>query len=186
MRRVTVLSVLVVVVVISAGVALQAQRHIDASRATDEAVRAMARQASSDDRITPDRDAPDRVKLAEAVALSRANDVEGAERAFAALLRRSEQPDVLHDARFDLANLYLRAGLRPELDPSRARGLIEIAKQRYREHLRERPDDPDARWNLERALLAAPEGEDAIDPDTGPPVKSVNVIVPDFAPTDLP
>ena len=39
--------------------------------------------------------------------------------------------------------------------------LIELAKQRYRDALRDRPDDWDARYNLERALWLAPEIETA-------------------------
>jgi mxaK protein len=37
--------------------------------------------------------------------------------------------------------------------------LVELAKQRYREVLRERPDDWDARHNLEHALRLSPELE---------------------------
>ena|GEM_PF-3320591 len=188
MRRLTVVASLLVLAGASAAIALQAQRRIDAATAINSAVAQASRIAreGGGERNASDRANADRVRLAEAIALSRANEVDAAERAFSALLRRSDEPDVVHDARFALANLYLRAGLRPEVDPSRARSLIEIAKQRYRDHLLSRPDDAHARWNLERALLAAPEGEEAVDPDTGPPVKSVNVIVPDFAPTDLP
>ena len=179
----------------SAAVALEAQRRLLAAQALEADVRTagqgapIERQASGD--ALPGEDpaagaVSARALLAEAIRLSGENDTDAAERAFAAVLRRSDDPAVLRDARFDLANLYLRAGLRPELEPARAAALVEIAKQRYRDHLRDDPDDMDARWNLERALRAAPEGEDAIDPGTAPPVKRVNVIVPDFAPTDLP
>ena len=127
-----------------------------------------------------------RARLARALALSAARDLDAAEPLLAALADGQEGEPLARDARFALANAYLREGLRPEADPARALAWLELAKQRYRDALRLDPDDPGVRYNLERALRRAPEGEDVRLVDVDDPVKSVDVIVPDFAPTDLP
>ena len=127
-----------------------------------------------------------RARLARALALSAARDLDAAEPLLAALADGQEGEPLARDARFALANAYLREGLRPETDPARALAWLELAKQRYRDALRLDPDDPGVRYNLERALRRAPEGEDVRLVDVDDPVKSVDVIVPDFAPTDLP
>ena len=129
-------------------------------------------------------DGAPRARLARALALSAARDLDAAEPLLAAL---AEEPGpVGRDARYALANAYLREGVRPEADPVRARAWLELAKQRYRDALRLAPDDADARYNLERALRRAPEGDDVRLVDVDDPTKSVDVIFPDFAPTDLP
>ena len=53
--------------------------------------------------------------------------------------------------------------------------LIELAKQSYRDLLREDPNDWDARYNLERALWLAPEVEQVIADDAEPADKEENV-----------
>ena len=56
--------------------------------------------------------------------------------------------------------LYLALGflfLLPLGDGSERTAMLELAKQRYRDLLRLRPGDWDARYNLERALRLAPE-----------------------------
>ena len=58
--------------------------------------------------------------------------------------------------------------LREAKHPGQALALIELAKEHYRELLRQDPDDWDARYNLERAqrLQPDPDGEDDSIPDT--------------------
>ena len=125
-----------------------------------------------------------RARLARALALGAAGEVEPAE---AILAELADGPGaVAADARFALANLYLREGAREGVDPARARAWLELAKARYRDALARAPGDVDARLNLERALRLAPEGEGAGPGTDLDPVKSVDVVFPDFAPTDLP
>ena len=141
--------------------------------------------AGADEAPVPPDEAP-RVRLARASAFAARGDVEAAERLFTSLAREHAGTPLGDAARLGLANRYLREGMREELDPRRAAPLLELAKQRYRDLLRERPGDWDARYNLERALRLAPENEDAAGEDADDPVKSVNVVVPGFTPKDLP
>jgi mxaK protein len=71
-------------------------------------------------------------------------------------------------ARFNSANLLLRQAmqLRDGAHPGQALAFVELAKEHYRDVLREAPDDWDARYNLERAQRLVPEPE---DPDDSPP-----------------
>lgn len=73
-------------------------------------------------------------------------------------------------ARYNSANLLLRQAveLRAAAHPGQALALIELAKEHYRELLRQDPEDWDARYNLERAqrLQPDPDGADESIPDT--------------------
>ena len=176
--------------------AFAASRWVELDRLarTERAVERAAAIGDASEGDVPDDDEPDgggagadaapRARLARALALSAARDLDAAEPLFASL---AEEPGAVgRDARYALANAYLREGMRPEVDPARARAWLELAKGRYRDALRLEPDDPDARYNLERALRLAPEGDEVRLVDVDDPTKSVDVIVPDFAPTDLP
>lgn len=124
-------------------------------------------------------------RLAWASALAVGGDVVGAEALFTELARRHGADPIGRAARLGLANRYLREGLASEAGPRHARPLFELAKQGYRDILRVHPGDADARYNLERALRAAPEAT-ARTADEYEPVKRVDVVVPDFVPRDLP
>lgn len=101
------------------------------------------------------------VRFARALALARAGDAEGAAKAYKALIQE-ERPDIRRAALFNLGNLRMREAL--DLGGgSTTLPLIELAKQSYRDLLREDPGDWDARYNLERALWLAPE----LDPPVG-------------------
>ena len=62
---------------------------------------------------------------------------------------------------------------------------MELAKQRYRDVLLINPQNWNARHNLELALRVAPEIAGG-KKDKRPPIKSVDVVVPDFILRDLP
>jgi mxaK protein len=72
-------------------------------------------------------------------------------------------------ARYNSANLLMRQALevRAGVQPGQAIPLIELAKEIYREVLRNDPGFWDARYNLERAqrLLPDPEEAEAAPPD---------------------
>jgi mxaK protein len=70
-------------------------------------------------------------------------------------------------ARFNSANLLLRQAmaLREGSQPGQAVPLIELAKETYREVLRNQPQHWPARYNLERAQRLLPDPEDL---DGGP------------------
>lgn len=125
------------------------------------------------------------VLLANANALSAGNDLAAASEGYADLIREQAGQPVGQAALFNLGNAYLREALRTGVDSQRGRPLVELAKQRYRDLLREMPQSWDARFNLERALQYAPElaGDDR---ERKPPVKRVRVITPDFDARDLP
>lgn len=123
--------------------------------------------------------------IKEANALSAGAEFERAEAAFDALIRLHGLDAIGLTARFNLANAYLRQGMRGDLDARQKTPMLELAKQRYRDLLRITPNDWDARYNLERTLQLAPKYA-ALADDNGDPIKSVRVIVPDFKAKDLP
>jgi mxaK protein len=72
-------------------------------------------------------------------------------------------------ALYNLGNLYMHDALRSSPDNAMsALPLIELAKQSYRDLLRENPANWDARYNLERALWLAPELAEGGVEDNGP------------------
>ncbi len=83
--------------------------------------------------------------------------------------------------------MYLRQGELAIAGGDAARGLpmVELAKQRYRDLLRDTPGDWDARYNLERALRLAPE-ENPLDADPQAPVGQQRIKADKLPPTDLP
>ena len=72
-------------------------------------------------------------------------------------------------ALYNLGNLYMQEVSRsgPE-NAMNALPWVELAKQSYRDLLRENPVDWDARYNLERALWLAPESAEGGVEDNGP------------------
>lgn len=126
--------------------------------------------------------------LAHANALSQGSSFEEAEFKFNDLIHQNGFNSIGQAAQFNLANAYLRQGLRSDATTSTSRLMLELAKQRYRNLLRVIPGDWDARYNLELALQLAPENAGSLitASDKADPVKSVRVIVPDFKMKDLP
>ncbi len=125
-------------------------------------------------------------RLALANAHSERGSFEAAEAAFNGLIRDKSSAATVRAAQFNLANAYLRQGMRDDLEASQRHSMLELAKQRYRDLLRLYPGDWDVRYNLELALRLAPENEKALAEDKIKPIKSVRVIVPDFKLKDLP
>jgi len=126
-----------------------------------------------------------RIVLAQAAALARAGNADAALRSFNALLAPGLMDDVARAALFDSGNLYLRQGLRATGNAAVFMPMLESAKQRYRDLLRADPSDWDARFNLERALRAAPEDAEAFDqpddrPLERPPNKMPELLAPDL------
>jgi mxaK protein len=108
-------------------------------------------------------------RFARALALARAGESESATKAYKALLREGRR-DLQERARFNLGNLYLRDALQLGAIPTfESLPLVELAKQSYRDLLREQPADWDARYNLERALRLAPESEQQAEEEEEPP-----------------
>ncbi|SAL79907.1 hypothetical protein AWB74_05622 [Caballeronia arvi] len=98
------------------------------------------------------------VRLARAVALSKAGRANDAQRLFDALIAQDDDQTLRAAALFDLANMQLREAAGPDAaGPIRSLPSLEQAKERYRATLRLAPGDWDARYNLERALWLAPE-----------------------------
>lgn len=82
------------------------------------------------------------------------------------------------DARYNSANIYLRwaLDLRSQEGEHQALPLIELAKQGYRDLLRKRHNDWDARYNLERALRLVSESEEESAAAGPPPLQSERAI----------
>ena len=96
-------------------------------------------------------------RFARAVLLARTNDLEEAAKAYKALIQ-GDRADLKRAALFNLGNLHFRSAL--DLGGgSSTLPLLELAKQSYRDLLREDPSDWDARYNLERTLWLAPEAD---------------------------
>lgn len=103
--------------------------------------------------------APARVVFAQAVALERAGRIEEALAVYAEAEALGSDA-VQHAARVNVANLYLRRGIqaaREDGNAARALTLVQLAKTGLRRALRERPDDWNARYNLELALRLLPD-----------------------------
>jgi len=114
--------------------------------------------------------------FARARALSRAGDYRDAAKTYK-LLIQGEKVELRTDARYNLGNLYLREALKNGAEAAiQSVPLIELAKQSYRDLLRDNPMDWDARYNLELALRLAPEVSDAAVVERGPEVWNKRVL----------
>jgi mxaK protein len=99
-------------------------------------------------------------RFARATVLSASGDFEAAAKGYKELVQ-GPRADLKRAALFNLGNLHMREALKNDVDGTgTALPLIELAKQNYRDLLREDPGDWDARYNLERALLLAQEAEE--------------------------
>lgn len=105
-----------------------------------------------------------RRQFAKAHELQRQRDFKAAVKAYAAIAP-DMQSQLQLDITFNLANLYFREAkqLREAGDNDLAMPLIELAKQNYREILRKDNKHWSAKYNLELALVLAPE-TDPVDP----------------------
>ena len=114
--------------------------------------------------------------FARALALSRTGDYRDAGKTYKTLIQ-NETPDLRPAAQYNLGNLYMREALKNGADAAiHSLPLIELAKQSYRDLLRDNPSDWDARYNLERALRLAPEASDAAIVESGPEVWNKRVL----------
>jgi mxaK protein len=119
--------------------------------------------------VLTDPQAPE-AHLVHAVQLAKV-DYDGALAAYKAIIQGNRE-DLRRIALYDLGNLHLHQALTAGLsDEAQSLPLIELAKQSYRDLLRKDPTDWDARYNLERALRLAPEGDDDANDDDSPPDK---------------
>ncbi len=88
----------------------------------------------------------------------------------------SENPDWIKNARFNLADIYIRQAIALETSdkPDARLPLIELAKENYRSILRSEPLHWPSRYNLARALQLLPDSdlqpqqEDDIMPERSP------------------
>lgn len=152
----------------------------------DRMVAQASRQGAADaSHDTRDDGAVRQVRLARAIALSKAGAYDSAGPLYEALIRDGRDDATGLAARFDLGNMYLRRGMTGTSSGTvRPAAMIEEAKAHYRALLRETPDDWDARYNLERALRLSPETRSA---PAAPDVESQrNVTVRDPQSKDLP
>lgn len=114
--------------------------------------------------------------FARARVLSRVGDYRDAAKTYK-LLIQGETVKLRADARYNLGNLYLREALKNGAETAiQSVPLIELAKQSYRDLLRDNPMDWDARYNLELALRLAPEVADAAIVESGPEVWNKRVL----------
>jgi mxaK protein len=154
-------------------------RLLDAQRSNVDVIRA---GAASDVAVKSPR-----VRLAQAVALSKAGQRDAAAKLYDGLITSADLDEIGQAALFDLANMYLREAIAAGgRNPIASTPLVELAKNRYRELLRAKPDDWDARYNLERALWLQPESAQAFDDGREPYEVRRMIKVPDVALGDLP
>jgi mxaK protein len=131
-----------------------------------------------------DRSVPE-AQFARAIALSRAGDYEGALLTYKAVVQ-GKRADLRRLALYNLGNLHMRAALKdPSAPTDQVLPLLELAKQSYRDLLRETPSDWDARYNLERALYLSPETQEDLA-DDGPPPPREHALSTNRAKLDLP
>lgn len=132
-----------------------------------------------------DADVPE-ARFARALALARAGESEVAMKMYKALIE-GDRRDLRHGARYNLGNLYMRDALKDGASEAfRSLPLVELAKQSYRDVLRDEPADWDARYNLARALQLAPEVEQEFEEEQEPPQKEQSVSTLQGVRIDLP
>ncbi|HSW06973.1 MxaK protein [Aquabacterium sp.] len=108
----------------------------------------------------PAADAAPQLQFAQAHALATSGSLDVALSRYQAL---HTDASLRQAARFNSANLLLRQAQRVRAgpQPGQAIPLIELAKELYRELLRDDPAHWDARYNLERAQRLLPDPEEA-------------------------
>jgi mxaK protein len=132
-----------------------------------------------------DDSAPE-ARFAHAAALAKAGEYDAALTAYKALIQ-GERSDLRLAASYNLGNLHLHEALKNGPDAAtESLPLIELAKQSYRDVLRNDPADWDARYNLERALWLAPEVDAGAAEDEGPPPPTERSVTTARARLDLP
>ena len=152
--------------------------RLDAIKGTNAAI--SSAQVSNFDPAVPE------ARFARALALARAGESDAAIKAYKALIE-GDRRDLSQAARYNLGNLYMRDALENGAAQAfRSLPLIELAKQSYRDVLRNEPADWDARYNLSRALLLAPEVEQVLEEKEDPPQKEQSVSTLQGARIDLP
>ena len=119
----------------------------------------------------PEAGMPPEALIGRAADLDARGDVEGALNLYK---RIEEQPGnpYAKDAAFDAATIYLRRAVAaggPASDPQTI-PLVELAKEGYRNLLRQDPDNWEARYNLDRALRLMPEEDDEDSGGGAPPI----------------
>ncbi len=119
----------------------------------------------------PEAGQPPEALLARAAALDEKGDFEAALNLYK---RLEEQPGHPYArlAAYNAATIYLRRAVAaggPSADPQTI-PLIELAKESYRNLLRQDPDQWDARYNLDRALRVIPEEDDEDAGGGNPPI----------------
>lgn len=177
MRRRSVHAVFGVVAAACAAVAGVQIVRLESARHVNSAIRSAS--VANLDRSVPE------AQVARAIALSRAGDYEGALVAYKAVVQ-GQRADLRRLALYNLGNLHMRAALKdPQATTDQVLPLIELAKQSYRDLLRETPEDWDARYNLERALYMAPEADEDVAND-GPPAPKEHSVSTNRAKLDLP
>lgn len=108
-------------------------------------------------------------RFAYANALFKAGNFEEAAKTYKVLIQ-GDREDLKLAALFNLGNLHMREALKNGADDAvNSLPLIELAKQNYRDLLRDNPSDWDARYNLERALWLAPEVDEQAGEDNNVP-----------------
>jgi mxaK protein len=123
--------------------------------------------------------APPEVRLAQARALAARGDFWAALTLYRQVAAGANGA-LRQAATYDEGNLLLREGvaLNAAGDEARAQPLLQLAKESYRQVLREHPGDWDAKYNLELALRWAPESDDEESLGSPPPinVKRSNIV----------
>ena len=116
-------------------------------------------------------DLPAQVKFAQAYALAAGGADQPALNRYRALQAHGPLGQA---AAYNSANLLLRQALvvRAGTQPGQAIALIELAKELYRDVLRDDPQHWDARYNLDRAQRLLPDPDEA--PEAAPPVINRN------------
>ena len=119
----------------------------------------------------PEAGMPPEALFARAAALDAKGDVEGALNAYKRIEEQTGNT-YARDAAYNSATIYLRraaAAGGPSADPQTI-PLVELAKEGYRNLLRQDPEYWDARYNLDRALRLMPEDDEEDSGGGAPPI----------------
>jgi mxaK protein len=131
--------------------------------------------AVSADAATLESSVPE-ARFARAAMLAKTDNFDEASKAYKAAIQE-DRSDLKRAALYNLGNLHMREAAKL-VGTSSALPFVELAKQNYRDLLREDPEDWDARYNLERALWISPELDQEADDENANAPEFVRRVAP--------
>jgi len=153
LHRQTIDRLIIGLIIVSAGLSAYALWQM---RSTDKQQALVAKALAGEPE--PDGASP-AVRIARAVYLTGDQQFEAALKIYQSVESAAPNKETVRVAQYNAANLNMREAFSLAADNERGRAppLVDIAKELYRQLLRESPSDAAVRYNLSRALLLVPD-----------------------------